>query len=215
MYRHIARLFPDNVERSDDDVSEERRPDAPSQMSLEEKLALWNVQDLIPIEEQIIQEDLPQPEAREVSAARSFLLESESFQSLLGKMRVAVLTTISRDTALQAITDTVSSRLTSLVPPGYSDVQNAVFKVAWNPLSFFEDQEYPDSGVGTLERVITINGSICDAQALTCFQYMEQTWPTTGVELLRVLDSAIARGRHTIYQCIVLPPTDWCKLLTS
>ena len=208
LFRDIARRFSNHIEVSASDADEEissweQQPNS-QPMTVEEKMGMWNAKDrgaveeqAIPDEEQNIQKEVNFSEALQVSAARVFLFKSTQFQWLLGRLRAAVSLTMWQDSALQKVSTAVTSCLKQLAP---SKTQNAIFKVAWDPLAFVEEQEYPSSEGNIIERVINISGSARDAQALICTQYMEQTWPTTGVDLLPAISSAISKGYHAKVQ---------------
>ena len=80
-----------------------------------------------------------------------------------------------------------------------------IFDVAWSPLDFLREQKCEDGEDQEIGKVITLNGSAINAQAITCAQCMHQTWPTTGVESLRALEAAIAEESTGIYSCIKPP----------
>jgi hypothetical protein len=49
-------------------------------------------------------------------------------------------------------------------------------------------------------KVITLTGSAMDAQALTCEQYLCQTWPSAGEYIIRLVKDVVRGGpdhRHT------------------
>ena len=51
------------------------------------------------------------------------------------------------------------------------------YKVQWDPLAFVKEQGYAGEVGRAIEIAITLTGSLKDAQALTCEQYLYQTWP--------------------------------------
>ena len=74
------------------------------------------------------------------------------------------------------------------------------FEVNWDPLTFVKEQEYGEEPSRAIETAITLTGSAKDAQALTCAQYMYQTWPSTGGHIIEVVKDVIRDGpghRHT------------------
>ncbi len=46
-----------------------------------------------------------------------------------------------------------------------------------------------------------VYGSVTDAQAATCEQYMRQTWPVSGIDTLRALENALATRLARPYIC--------------
>ncbi|KAK3990798.1 hypothetical protein QBC44DRAFT_368771 [Cladorrhinum sp. PSN332] len=68
------------------------------------------------------------------------------------------------------------------------------FKTRWNIRQFI-GQEYRNIGKAVpLGEIITLTGSPTDAQALPCSQYLEQTWPCTGHEVLSLVQAALDTG---------------------
>lgn len=65
------------------------------------------------------------------------------------------------------------------------------FEVECNLLGFIKDQEYDEAAAEVIPRVITLTGSFGDAQATTCEQYLLQTWPTVGCNLLLAIQGAL------------------------
>ncbi|CAI6095143.1 unnamed protein product, partial [Clonostachys chloroleuca] len=57
------------------------------------------------------------------------------------------------------------------------------------PLRRHKVSEYPPAEA--FGRVITLTGLSQDAQLLTCEQYLHQTWPTTGKQMLRFMQSLL------------------------
>jgi hypothetical protein len=65
------------------------------------------------------------------------------------------------------------------------------FNLHWDILAFMRD-EYPEEGErARLGDVITLTQHSIYNQALTCAEYMEQTWPCTGAQLLAVVQEAV------------------------
>ncbi|KAI0909693.1 hypothetical protein F4823DRAFT_414976 [Ustulina deusta] len=63
------------------------------------------------------------------------------------------------------------------------------FELDWKPFEFFESQfECHIPQIGSL---VTLTGSVLYAQATTCKDYLERTWPDTWEPLLSVLQSVI------------------------
>jgi hypothetical protein len=79
---------------------------------------------------------------------------------------------------------------------------SASLEIIWNPISFLIDQQYQGGEDHAIRTVITLTGSGIDAQAITCAQYMQQTWPMTGIETLQALEAAISDSRAHSHKCI-------------
>ena len=132
--------------------------------------------------------------------AWNFVVEGEAYQWLLGKIKAqlvldeggTVMETI-RTKILQALSFTKSGNTYRQA------VYKATFEVAWCPATFIQDQ-FPDEQDIRLGAILVLTGSRLDAQATTCAQYMHQTWPTTGAELLLALEYMVANEFTKLYR---------------
>ncbi|KAH7243150.1 hypothetical protein B0J15DRAFT_94008 [Fusarium solani] len=69
------------------------------------------------------------------------------------------------------------------------------FTAEWDPKLFLREQFPDESDTGRLFRqVLTLTGSATDAQALPCAEYLLQTWPTTGLSILEIVEDALVTG---------------------
>lgn len=68
------------------------------------------------------------------------------------------------------------------------------FKVDWDPLSFVQEQKYSVSPEIAIKTAIVLTGSATEAQALTCGEYLEQTWPCIGADILRLIQAVVKDG---------------------
>jgi hypothetical protein len=84
-----------------------------------------------------------------------------------------------------------SRRVSRKIP---ADVYSMVFEMEWDPLAFTEDQAYKGEPHEAVEIAITLTGSAKDAQALTCAQYLRQTWPSTGEYIMQLVQDVIRSG---------------------
>lgn len=74
----------------------------------------------------------------------------------------------------------------------------ASLNIQWNLLTFMEDQcRDNDSPNKALGLVVTISGSAQQAQATTCFDYVNQNWPAYGSKVLDALQGALDSHTHT------------------
>lgn len=62
-----------------------------------------------------------------------------------------------------------------------------VYTLNWEVSAFFRQQKYTVSKAEALAGAITITGTSVDAQALSCQDYLNQTWPYTGLRILKML----------------------------
>ncbi|KAL2869911.1 5'-methylthioadenosine/S-adenosylhomocysteine nucleosidase [Aspergillus lucknowensis] len=70
-----------------------------------------------------------------------------------------------------------SSNVDLLLSP---TLDRADFVLDWNLQSFLREQGYAGDPVNIFDHVITLTGWLDNVQALTCVQYMRQTWPESS-----------------------------------
>jgi hypothetical protein len=72
-----------------------------------------------------------------------------------------------------------------------ADAYTVTFMIEWDPLAFVKEQAYKEEPDEAVEIAITLTGSAKDAQALTCAQYLCQTWPSAGEHTIRILNTSL------------------------
>ncbi|RAL08755.1 Pfs domain protein [Aspergillus homomorphus CBS 101889] len=92
-----------------------------------------------------------------------------------------------------------SSRMNRKYPTATFDV---LFKVYWDPVGFLEEQGYEETSGEAFGRIITLTGCNSTVQALTIQDYMQQTWPSTGMQILNLV-KALVCGRGALYVNLV------------
>ncbi|KAF5546074.1 pfs domain-containing protein [Fusarium phyllophilum] len=71
-----------------------------------------------------------------------------------------------------------------------------MFSANWSPAAYLREQfEEPYDLGRLLGETITLTGSITDAQALPCAEYLKQTWPNSGLILLDLLRFSLVSGK--------------------
>lgn len=195
-------------------------PNVSEQMPLEDIMDLWNSHredpDYDVVAEAAANEsakansehETPEPEEdagdseeeftmAELSTYRDVVFNSTAYQWLLARLRRELLLAT---TVLDCMEDLRRGIATSLPrSPKVSRYRSAeahqmTFRVSWDPVAFIGEQGYGDTPDEALERAITLTGSASDAQALTCAQYLRQTWPWVA-ELTMQFVKDIVRGQ--------------------
>ena len=181
------------AEMSEDEGLSTRSEDG---MSPAEKIALWNTAEHpdfppepAPVDQQLDRVQVP-PRYQEV---RSFLIDGPAYQWLLENARSSALLTERKGTILEEVTRMIDAKLSSMrtSKTQRSQVFQANFNMDWDLPNFLRDQEYNTTLEIAVERAITITGSSSNAQALSCMDYVCQTWPSSGREVVRVLQKAL------------------------
>jgi hypothetical protein len=79
-------------------------------------------------------------------------------------------------------------RISAKTPP---KALTATFELDWDPIAFFDEQEYTEQNWHAIGAAITLTGSLGSAQAMTCAEYLRQTWPSSGEHLLHLMERVI------------------------
>ncbi|PCG96133.1 Nucleoside phosphorylase [Penicillium occitanis (nom. inval.)] len=72
-----------------------------------------------------------------------------------------------------------------------SNLYKMTYNMDWDLVSFLNEQEYSKENYQALPLVITVTGSREAAQALTCSQYLHQTWPSSAAGILGLLQTLL------------------------
>jgi hypothetical protein len=136
-------------------------------------------------------------------AYRDFILNSPAYEWLLTSLRKETLLAQPDPNSMLAIRREIINSL----PPSRkisrnrpAEAYNITFDISWDPLAFIREQSYEEKPEDVVGKVITLTGSARDAQALTCEQYLCQTWPSAGKYIIRLVKDVVQGGpghRHT------------------
>lgn len=143
-------------------------------------------------EEEGEEEELP-----EISAYRKLIKESGAYSWLLSQLRCKILLSTPEPNIGANIRDVIFSA--SPLPQRISrrrapETYQASFTLDWEPLAFLDEQQYKGERDHVFETAITLTGSVEDSQALTCGDYLKQTWPLVGEYTLRMLKCVVQSG---------------------
>lgn len=166
-------------------------------MSLQEKLAYWHrltidgsstdaFEDGTTPEEPLIP-----PRYDEV---REFLLKSHAYKWLQDNVRSSAYLTSTAGTVAEQIAKSFGHALKSAQssrPLSTAQLRTAIF-VDTDICRFLDEQDYGVPPETALEQAITVTSTGQSAQALECGEYIRQTWPSSGNEVLDLLRKAIS-----------------------
>lgn len=76
-----------------------------------------------------------------------------------------------------------------------------VYTVDWDPEAFLVEQNYQQPHASAILNAVTLTGSYTDVQALSCLNYMKQTWPQTGSATLSLVKQLLAGGKVSKATC--------------
>ncbi|KAH8172227.1 Pfs domain protein [Sarocladium implicatum] len=149
-------------------------------------------------------EEIDDGNSASIMGYRSLVLETDAFKWLLARLRSEMRLVSTEPKAMEAIRSKIFS---SLRPPGRFSRKalpqdlKATFELDWDVRDFFEQQQYEDKASEALPKVITLTGSDKDAQALTCAEYLSQTWPLTGSNMLKLVQNVLNSGDGALAVC--------------
>jgi hypothetical protein len=137
------------------------------------------------------EEDLNMPE---LLAYRDFIFQAPAYHWLLASVRRELVLAPAERKSMEAIRDKILVSLPTshkVSKHRSAEAYKATFEIEWDPLAFITEQGYVEEPAEALERAITLTGSTKHAQALTCAQYLLQTWPTTGRHIVRLVKGVV------------------------
>jgi hypothetical protein len=198
-----------SVWREPDDILRQAR-NLPS-LTTDEKLSYWNTEGSdapdIPVEKpeesMLIVRENKAPHSPLFTETGKFLIGSKAYQWLLERIRADSVLARTGTTA-DFIRDVIRNRLLADQVDRLDEPHTTTFEIFWSPLRFLREQNYQQGEYQAIGEVITLTGSAVDAQAMTCAQYIHQTWPMTGDETLWALQAAMTKIPNHRHQCIWL-----------
>lgn len=171
-------------------------------MSIEEILKLWNKKDSEPgrqnnpvdNETGIDTSDDDELEIADLNRYQQIITESLAYHWLISSINRGNTMTTTGSNIASTIKHQIARKLGKLrtisrkVP---IKVECVMFDVSVDFLGFFEKQQYNVSAVEALPKVITLTGEGDNVQAVTCLEYMTQTWPQIGPPIIQFLQQLL------------------------
>lgn len=77
-----------------------------------------------------------------------------------------------------------------------ADSFQMTFEMQWDLLNFAREQLYSETLEDVLKTAITLSGCGTDAQAMSCLQYVNQTWPSNGKYVFSLIKDVICGGQN-------------------
>jgi len=139
----------------------------------------------------------------ELHAYQDFIFKSPAYEWLLATFRKELLLAPATPNYMGAIRREILHSLPSTHKVSRKESPQAytvTFRIKWDPLAFIKEQDYGGEPCEAVKTAITLTGSAADAQALTCGQYLRQTWPLSGGHTTGLLQDVVRSGpnyRHT------------------
>jgi hypothetical protein len=125
---------------------------------------------------------------------QDFVLNTEAFRWLLTRLHTEFRLVSTEPKAMEAIRQNIVSSLKSnhvFSRKALPEELKVIFKLDWDLLAFFEQQQYTETPAEALPKIITLTGSGQDSQAITCAEYLTQTWPLTGDVIIKLVQDML------------------------
>ncbi|KAL2824352.1 hypothetical protein BDW59DRAFT_162455 [Aspergillus cavernicola] len=130
-------------------------------------------------------------------AYKDFISKAPAYEWLLATLRRELLLAPAEPNSMEAIRKSIVTSLPSsnkISRKTAAEAYIVTFVTDWNPLAFVKEQGYKEDPDEAVETTITLTGSANDAQALTCAQYLLQTWPSAGGHIMKLVKDVVRAG---------------------
>ncbi|OKL58696.1 hypothetical protein UA08_06282 [Talaromyces atroroseus] len=125
---------------------------------------------------------------------RNVVVNNSGYRSLLANVKRERLLTSQQPNAMETIKERILDILSQSASSNRQRLagdRHMTFRIEWDPKAFILNQKYSEKPEDAIERAIVVTGTITDAQALTCRQYLCQTWPSSGLEILQLVKDIV------------------------
>ena len=184
-----------------DDGPPERTKSNNDGMSLEDKINLWRQRLGADITTQPESFDGISEEDEEDMSSFQYLdliIGSTASKWLLGRLNQQ-LQSVNSATAMCGIKTYILANLPQCRKMSRRTVPSSIdtiFRLKLDLDAFMKEKGFSESPSEILPKILCLTGSITDAQAMTIKQYMCQTWLTTGLEMLSIIQNTLQRSAN-------------------
>ncbi len=155
-----------------------------------------------------------------VEKYKKLVSTTSAYTWLLANMARELAQTSQESHVLKHIRHEISRHLPPILkvsPRRPPDTTTIVFQMHWDPMAFISEQRYSGDPAIVLEQAITLTGSPNNTQALPCFQYLNQAWPSSGTFIAGLIQKLIRVeiGQQVCGEIFYLSLTCFCFLTMS
>ena len=210
LYRRVAELLEKHM-TNEDDVQGDSASTFSAAILFQEKVQNWFDQDDPEInmpDDLQLDHDFSLELELDVERYSTLVSQTSAYRWLVASIG-RELTLTSEDNGLLTI---LRSKIWACLPPlpkistrRQPEHLKLLFKVKWDPMMFIDEQEYYDLPVAALEKAITLTGLPKVAQALPCFQYLKQAWPSSSSYIISLLEQLMCADVDQKIKGVVAP----------
>lgn len=130
----------------------------------------------------------------QVEKYKKLVSKTSAYKWLLANMARELAQTFQESHVLKYIRREISRHLPSILkisPRRPPDTMTVVFQMHWDPMAFISEQKLLGDPAVVLGQAITLTGSLNSTQAVPCFQYLNQAWPTSGTFIAGLIQKLV------------------------
>jgi hypothetical protein len=138
-----------------------------------------------------------------LNSYREFIIGTTAYEWLIRAVRRELELVSSEPNSMESIASQIRQKVFSL--PSFRNIsRNAspqeckiMFTIPWDPRAFVKEQEYQEMAADAIARAITLTGAAGNTQALTCEQYLKQTWPLSGKHTIQLVQDVVRSDKDS------------------
>ncbi|KAJ5650608.1 uncharacterized protein N7484_004331 [Penicillium longicatenatum] len=157
----------------------------------------------------------PEPNFPGVQAYKSLVKSDPSYGKLISDVFRECMVMSTLPDSLEEISSAISRilpaspRVSRKIPP---ERFKMMFKIDWDPVAFLQEQQYLEPPELAIGQAIVLTGSTTMVQTLTCSEYLQQTWPSSGVSILKLMQELVRPNHHPERSICILPDETQVKV---
>ncbi|KAH8124045.1 hypothetical protein LI328DRAFT_168947, partial [Trichoderma asperelloides] len=131
------------------------------------------------------------------AAYHELIPKTEGYKWLLSRLKKELHMAPAKPSFMDTIKNLITQSLQSLLQISnhtLTSTYEAMFEVDWDIMAFLVQQQYTIEPEEPIERIITVTGSYQDSYVTTCGQYINQTWPSSGNIMMRLVNGDPSTG---------------------
>ena len=146
-----------------------------------------------PLDDSVLEED-DEPSVSSLKEYQKLICSDPGYGWLLDRLRREMLLLRPEQDIMNEIGEEIlrASRSTRRISRKKSSQGcRVIFSIEWDPVAFLDEQAFDEPDDQAIANAITITGSCKNAQALSCREYLVQTWPLIGSSVIQLIQELL------------------------